>query len=181
MSRTPLPFHAQDISQLARSLKAQIAAAPHPPSHVQVLNMLARGVGARNFQHFRTLEPAAQDARAAAAPSAPALDVGKLARLGRLFDAEGRLIRWPSRAGEIAPCLWVLWSRLPARQVMHEREVSRRLDAWSLFGDAAILRREMVGHGLLTRTVDGREYRRVETEPPALALALIRRTSPEPA
>jgi hypothetical protein len=57
---------------------------------------------------------------------------------------------------------------------MTEREVSARLDAWHLFGDAAQLRRSMVGARMLTRKPDCTEYRRVEPRPPPEALALIR-------
>jgi len=37
-----------------------------------------------------------------------------------------------------------------------------------------LLRREMIECKMLTRTLDGREYRRVERKPPTIALALIR-------
>jgi hypothetical protein len=43
-----------------------------------------------------------------------------------------------------------------------------------LFGDPALLRREMFDRGMVWRTPDGREYRRIEDKPPALARALIR-------
>ena len=55
MSRLSLPFHAQDISALAKSLKGQIAATDRDPGHVELLNMLARSSGYRNFQHFGIL------------------------------------------------------------------------------------------------------------------------------
>ena len=54
MSRPAFPFAAGDISAVARSLKDQIAQGGHtPPGHVELLNMLARAAGYRNFQHFR--------------------------------------------------------------------------------------------------------------------------------
>jgi hypothetical protein len=168
MARTPLPFHADDISALAKSLKAQLAAAAHPLGHLQLLNMLARSAGARNFQHFR-----AEGIIRAARAVPPGVDPAKLERLARYFDAEGRLIRWPR--GHAESCLWVLWSRLPARQPMTEREIGERLDLLHRFGDRALLRRALADYRLVQRTKDGREYRRVEIEPPALALALIRR------
>jgi hypothetical protein len=176
MPRTPLPFHADDISALAKSLKAQLATASHPPGHAQLLNMLARSAGARNFQHFRA-ERITRAARAAPPTVDPlqAVDAAKLERLARYFDAEGRLQRWPARAGHAESCLWVLWSRLPARQPMTEREIGERLDRLHRFGDRALLRRALADYRLVQRTKDGSEYRRVETEPPAAALALIRR------
>lgn len=52
---------------------------------------------------------------------------------------------------------------LPRGQVrrlatLSEPEVNDILDTWSLFRDAARLRRDMVDLGLLGRTPDGREY-----------------------
>ncbi|MDP4032564.1 MAG: DUF2087 domain-containing protein, partial [Pseudorhodobacter sp.] len=86
----------------------------------------------------------------------------------------GRLIRWPSRATQVSLCLWAFWARLPAGAVMTEREVNGHLNAAHLFGDAAQLRRAMVGEGMLTRNQDCSDYRRVERRPPPEALALIR-------
>ncbi|RAI38251.1 hypothetical protein CH341_28220 [Rhodoplanes roseus] len=98
----------------------------------------------------------------------------KVERLARYFDAGGRLVRWPGKHSDRLSCLWVLWSRLPARAVMSEPAVNEALKAAHLFGDHVLLRRELVDLGLLARTPDGREYRRVEQPPPAEARALIR-------
>lgn len=57
---------------------------------------------------------------------------------------------------------------------MTERQVSDRIAALHLFGDIALLRRDLVDSGLVTRTRDGRDYRRVDRVPPADAAALIR-------
>ena len=53
MSRTPIAFASADISALARSLKEQLAALGETPSHVQMLNMLAKSAVYRNFQHLK--------------------------------------------------------------------------------------------------------------------------------
>lgn len=176
MSRTALPFFAQDMSALARSLHGELAKRESLPGHVELLNMLARATGYRNFQHFRA-QAEARDELEAPAPAAPVpepIDFVKIQRIARYFDAGGRLIRWPGKHSHREPCLWVLWSRLPAKQVLDERGISELLEGWHLFGDHALLRRELVDTGLMTRTPDGREYRRVERQPPAEALALIR-------
>ncbi len=177
MSRTPLPFHAEDISAVARSLQAQLAAAERPPGHLALLNMLARSAGARNFQHLRA--QAVARVKLEAPPPEP-IDFALLERLARHFDADGRMLRWPPKASQVEPCLWVLWSRLPARLAMTEREIGDRLGRLHLYGDHALLRRALADYGLVTRTADGREYRRVEGAPPALALALIRRVAAKP-
>ena len=173
MSRTPLPFAIDDVSAFARALAGQLADHDDRPGHVELLNMLARAGGFRNFQHFRAQADAIE--RLAAPPPAVApIDTGRLGRIARYFDGEGCLIRWPGKASHRPDCLWVMWSRLPARAVLHEREINERLAAEHLFGDHALLRRELVDGGWMTRTLDGREYRRLERTPTPEALALIR-------
>ena len=173
MSRTPLPYAASDISALARSLARQSADHPGAPGHVEWLNMLARAAGFSNFQHFRA-QAEARDALETPPPPPEPVDMVRLARIARYFDGAGRLIRWPGKASHRPDCLWVMWSRLPAGAVLHEREVNQRLNAEHLFGDHALLRRELVDTGLMRRTIDGREYRRIERAPPAGARELIR-------
>ncbi|MEM5787919.1 MAG: DUF2087 domain-containing protein [Syntrophobacteraceae bacterium] len=176
MSRTLLPFHSDDISALARSLKAQISACEHQPSHLELLNMLVRSIGYRNFQHFRaqlTVHPNPELQQPPPEPAPESVDQVRLRRVLRIFDSEGRLMRWPSKRSLQELCLWVLWSRLPAQEVMTEREVNARLNADHLFGDHALLRRWLCDYGMMSRTRDGHEYRRVERRPPPEALALI--------
>jgi len=92
----------------------------------------------------------------------------------RHFDAKGRLVRWPGKAGLRLPCLWTLWAKLPRGQTLDENQINMRLNDCHLFNDPALLRRELFDNGLVTRTPDCREYRRLEKRPPADALALIR-------
>lgn len=175
MSRTVFPFHADDISALARTLKGELARLDHQPGHVDLLNMLARGVGCRNFQHFRA-QSAARDALEHPAPPPPAepVDYIRIRRLLRHFDPAGALIRWPGKFSEQQSCLWVLWSRLPARETMTEKQVNGHLTTQHRFGDHVLIRRELVDGGWLTRTRDGTEYRRMERRPPAEAVELLR-------
>ena len=177
MSRTPLPFATSDISALARSLARQSADHDGAPGHVEWLNMLARAAGFSNFQHFRAQAEARERLEAPPPPPPEPIDMVRLARIARYFDEAGRLIRWPGKASHRPDCLWVMWSRMPAGEVLHEREVSERLAAEHLFGDHALLRRELVDAGLMRRTIDGREYRRIEQAPPAEARELIRLVS----
>ncbi len=165
MSRTPLPFHAEDISALARALKGELARLDHQPGHVELLNMLARSAGCRNFQHFRAQAQAREALEQRPAPS-PAADFVKVRCVARHFDAEGRLIRWPGKYSEQQMCLWVLWSRLPARQAMTEKQVNEVLNAHHRFGDHALIRRELVDGGWLTRSRDGARYDRIEQRRP---------------
>jgi len=175
MSRTLLPFHSDDISALARSLKGQLANCESQPSHLELLNMLARANGYRNFQHYRA-QLAARDQLESRppAPEPEPVDYVRVKRLLRMFDASGKLARWPSKRSQQELCLWVIWSKLPGRQVFTEKEINLLLNDNHLFGDHALLRRWLCDYGMMSRTRDGREYRRVEKHPPAEALELIR-------
>ena len=184
MPRDLIPFVAPDVSSLARSLRAQLAGRTVVPTHVEMLNMLARASGHRNFQHLRARR--ADELAAASSKSVEEVgkvekvDEGAVARAGGFFDAEGRLTNWPGKTSVQALCLWALWSRLPPERVMTEREANAEINALHLFGDHAIIRRTLCQMGLLSRRTDGRDYRRVERPPTPEAAALIRRL-PRPA
>lgn len=172
MSRMPIPLMADDIATVARSLQVQLKAHDQPPGHVELLNMLARAVGRRNYQHLRA--QTAAETRLAAGPPTPApIDHLKIERVARHFDRQGRLIRWPAKTSQQQRCLWVFWAALPAATILTETEINTLLKARHLFGDHAILRRELCSAGLMARTRDGREYRRIERAPPPEAAALI--------
>ncbi len=166
MPRTVLAYEAPDISALARSLRDGIAALDHAPGHVELLNLLARGAGFRNFQHLRADAQARH--RLSQNPIAPALppDHARCEKALRLFDVEGRLLRWPKKRNQQILCLWLLWSRLPSGISFPERRMNELLNEQHTFGDYALLRRELVELGLFRRTPDGRDYGRIEREPP---------------
>jgi hypothetical protein len=173
MSRMHLPYVASDISELARRMRAELRDSTRSPSHVEMLNMLARAVGFRNFQHFRA--DTAARARLEAPPEpAPQIDHAALERLARNFDDRGRLARWPSKQSQQLPCIWVMWSRIPPRVVFTEREISELLASEHTFGDHALLRRELVNYKLVDRPIDGSAYQRVERGPPPEIATLIR-------
>lgn len=176
MPREAIPFAAADISALAKSLRAQLASRQSPPGHVEMLNILARAAGHRNFQHLRAREPAQVPAsEPLEPPPEPDVDLAQIERVAGHFDAQGRMVRWPSKTSHQELGLWVIWAQLPAGRSMTEREVSGLIQALHLFGDHAILRRCLFNSGLLSRTLDCRDYRRIERKPPADAASLIRR------
>ncbi len=172
MPRLPLPYAVYDVSALARALRAGLEKLGRLPSHVELLNLLARGAGYGNYQHFRAGQPAGS---AAADKAAPAADLSRVERAARHFDPEGRLLRWPARANLQELCLWVLWSRIPAGVVFTEQEISALLGLWNGFGDHALLRRALYDFRLVDRTRDGREYRRIEQAPPPELQPLLKR------
>ncbi|WP_353472296.1 DUF2087 domain-containing protein [Salipiger sp. H15] len=159
LKREYIPLAIDDLSGFARALRAELDA---PPSHQEMLGLIAKAAGYRNYQHLR----------AVVAP-APKADPKHVARALRHFDGQGLLLRFPGRTAMQALCLWPLWARIPPRQSFTERGISARIDALSAFRDAAQIRRSMVENRMLDRTADGAVYTRVETRPPAEALALI--------
>lgn len=164
MSKQLIAFAHPDLSALAKSLRSQLAALDHKPTHVEMLNLLARTAGHANFQSLR----------ASFIPTAiPAVDQSRVEKVIRHFDASGRMVRWPSKTNHQNLCLWVIWSRIPAAERLSEGELNEYIIAAHLFGDHAILRRSLVDAGLLARTPDGRVYRRIEQMPPADAVALL--------
>jgi hypothetical protein len=178
MSRTPIALASADISALARSLREQLKPLGEIPSHVAMLNMLAKAGGYRNFQHLKAEAEAPPVAAVVEAPPvAPPepVDAARVARVAGAFGSRGELLRWPSKTSHQELCLWALWARYPAREIMDERGISAWLNARHEFGDAALLRRTLVTMGLVTRTQDGREYRRVERKPPPDLVALLAR------
>ncbi len=176
MTRTQLPLAIEDLSTFARALHRELQS-PEPLGHVSLLNRLARSAGFRNLQHLR----ASVEAGAAMAAPRPQADLARVGQALRHFDDDGRLASWPARTNIQHLALWTLWSRLPQRVSMTEREISQHLDRWHLFGDAAILRRTLCELKLVSRTPDCTDYRRLDQPPPPEAVALIRQLHASPA
>lgn len=184
MARTALPLAVNDIAAFARVLRARMLENEQAPSHLELLNWLTRAAGYKNFQHFRAVSaPMTSPIQPvpAGCPQPQPVDETRLKRLARLYDGEGRLVRWPSKRGMQLTCLWTMWAAIPPRQVFDERTVTRLLDSRHHFGDPVLLRRELCDMGLLWRTPDCRAYRRIERRPPPDAVALIRRVGGRPA
>jgi hypothetical protein len=174
MPRTLLSYQVADVSAAARSLREQLEKLERLPSHVELLNMLARAAGYRNFQHFRagSTGAARPPSVAKAVPAAVSPAVEKAARY---FDSRGRLTQWPSKESQAKLCLWVIWSQVPRGQRFTEREISDLLKDLNTFNDHALLRRALVDYELVVRTPTGSAYRRIEqTPPPELAPLLVR-------
>ena len=173
MSKTPIPFSAPDLSLFARKLAQELSQQDSQPSHLSLMNILARSAGYQNYQHIRASQTA--QARIETTSSVQNTDFRLVERALHQFDIEGLLVRWPSRRPVQELCLWILWSSLPSAEYLHEKEVNALLNGVHLFGDAALLRRSLLGLGLVTRNRDGSNYQRQEKQPPAEALELLSR------
>lgn len=173
MSKTPLPLHVGDISGFAQSLRRQMNDLERTPSHVEMLNLLVKAGGFRNFQHFKAqLEPTQSPAEPK--PELSKTDLKRIKQLLRHFDESGMLLRWPKKFTLRMLSLWVMWSRVPTRTAHSELEINEMLRNNHHFEDHALLRRELVDRGFLERTADGRKYTRIERQPPIEVIELFR-------
>jgi hypothetical protein len=175
MTRLQVPLATPDISALAKTLKSFLherhAAGKPPPGHVELLNLLARAAGLRNFATLKaaSLSAAAQGSAAAgavlagrAAASGAAIDLGTLSPLVRKtllqFDEAHRLVRLPNKLSVQQMATWAMWTQFTARRSYTEKEVNAILNAHHVFGDPATLRRELVNMKLLGRLDDCSKY-----------------------
>lgn len=177
MPRSIFSIDIADLSTFAKSLREQIGRLDRQPSHVEMLNLLSRAAGFRNFQHLRAART--PPVASGSPPPQTRLETmpaneGRVLKTARTFDAAGRLVQWPARRSQQELCLWYLWARIPAGRSFSEREFSSFLDGLHLFGDAAMLRRDMAGLRLIRRNRDGSDYQRIEQKPPPELPLLLR-------
>lgn len=175
MSREAIPFATPDLSAFARSLGRALAerSETSPPSHVELLNLIARAAGHRNLQ---ALQASMQAPRTPLAEEdrSPPLPLSANARKAlSQFDSRGRLIRWPSKFSVQRLAMWVLWTKFDSRRVYSEKEVNAVLKEANAFGDHVTLRRELIEQRLLSRKSDCSEYRKLPARPDDEARALL--------
>lgn len=139
---------------------------------------MARAAGFRNLQALKAAPPAALPERAAL----PLSDNAKRALMQ--FDAQGRLIRWPTKYSVQRLAMWVLWTLFDGRRRYTEAEVNAVLRRANAFGDHVTLRRELIDHRLMSRKSDCSEYRklpaRADDEVRALLMAFRARAAAVP-
>jgi hypothetical protein len=182
MTRELTPLVAADLSTFAKTLRTQLAARLESgaglPGHVEMLNLLARAAGHRNVQALKAAASAAPAPASPAphrwhGPKQPGLTAAADRTL-RVFDAEGRLLRWPPKRAEQVLALWCLWLAFDGKRRYSEREVNEVINRHHAFGDHCLLRRELVEAKLLARTPGGEQYRKVAARPDDETVALLR-------
>lgn len=176
MSRlSPLSFVVTDASQFARALGRSLRERDEPPSHVELLNLIARAQGFRNLQSLQAALAPLPNAPLAAEDQPAPLPLSENARKALMqFDSRGRLLRWPVKFTVQRLAMWLLWQHFDGKRIYTEREVNALLNEWHGFGDPATLRRELINHKLMSRTPDCREYRKLPARPDDETRALLR-------
>lgn len=162
MSQQLTPLFIADVSAFSKSLRKSLDDQPATPGQAAMLALIAKAAGYRNHQHLKAETPAQLDELA-------------LKRAMRVFDANGKMARWPKQTKVQGLCLWPFWARLPAHRDLSEKEVNAVLQDGLAFNDHVLLRRSLIDHKLAERTIDGRVYRRIEQKPTPEALALFQR------
>jgi hypothetical protein len=170
MTRLLIPLTTPDVSAFTKTLKSFLderhAAGKPLPSHVELLNLLARAAGLRNFATLKasalTAVPRVAPASPAAVPGESAIDLSTLSATVRKallqFDGSGRLVRLPNKLSVQQMAMWALWTQFAARRRYTEKEVNAIVNAHHTFGDQATLRRELINMKLLGRKSDCSEY-----------------------
>ena len=172
MSRELVPLRTDDLSGFARALARELGDAA--PSHLSLMNMLARSAGFRNYQHLRSDAKSSTSALSPTPPEPePEIDRRRLQRALNHFDEFGRLVRWPTRNAVQKLVVWAFWADLPRGKSLTEAQVNLRFSSGHAFADPATLRRMLVGLGRVEREADGSSYTRVEVTVPADAQELI--------
>ncbi|MCA0044578.1 DUF2087 domain-containing protein [Celeribacter litoreus] len=164
MTREAISLTLPDVSAFARTLKSDLGDAS--PGHQTLLNAIARAGGYRNFQHLKATQSMAE-------PVEPAEGRAVTRALAR-FTEGGLLESWSTKRKVRQHCLWALWAQVPPRTEFTERTISDLFDTMTVFRDPAQIRRSLIEDGLLTRTIDGSVYTRVEAVPDETAKAVIR-------
>lgn len=173
MTKIPVPLQVDDVTVFSRALSRQLGEAS--PSHLALMNMVARAAGFQNLQHMRAATAARHRMCKREPETLP--DARTVERTLNQFDAFGRLRQWPSRRSVQTLALWALWATIPAERLLSEKEVNALLSSVHTFEDVATLRRAMISCGLMTRKKDGSDYCRVERKPPSEAKAVIHHLS----
>ena len=178
MTKETFALHLADVSAFARllgqGLQQRHEARPAPPGQVELLNLIARTQGQRNWQALRQ---ALRQQPAAPAPTAQPVAAAALSDNARKalasFDRQGRLMRWPVKFSVQKLVIWVLWTRFDAKRSYTESEVNAILKAANLFFDHVTLRRELVNHQLMSRKSDCSDYRKLPARPDDETRALL--------
>ena len=175
MPKIPVPYAATDITTVAKTLKSALderhGAGRPPPSHVELLNLLSRAAGVRNFQALKAGSVRAPAPRGEVPAATELSPIAKKTLMQ--FDEAGRLVRLPNKFSVQQMAAWVMWTRFAAHRNYTEKEVNAILNAQHTFGDPATLRRELVNMKLLGRESDCSRYWKEPRRPDADTRAFL--------
>ncbi len=88
-----------------------------------------------------------------------------LSEIRGFLDENGRVKSLPAKRKKLNCVLFYLAEKLDAKAIYTEREINEAINEWTLFRDAATLRRELYNKRFLDRKADGRAYWLEENQP----------------
>lgn len=80
--------------------------------------------------------------------------------IATILDEKGRVKIRPSKYTKQIHVIAYLATKIPPHRVFSEKQINDILTMWHLFGDSALLRRELYVQEYLDREVDWSAYRR---------------------
>lgn len=146
MSREKNSLEITDLSLFCKNLSKSWP--EKKPSHLALLNLVAKSTGYKNYQHYLSHGNA---------KTGFVLDRKDRRRM-RLLDDQGVVIRWPSKFSDQSVIIWYLASQLPMFRDWSEKKVNHWIQNRTAIDDHLRIRRELIGRAILGRTRDGRSY-----------------------
>ena len=162
MPRDTISITISDLSTFTKTQRNSLIKQYTLPGHASMLTLVSKAAGYDSFQHLKAAKPSIQ----------PEPQDKKLQKALKVFE-NGIMTRWPNQTAIQGLCLWVFWAALPARTDLSEKDINTLVKSGHSFGDHALLRRSLLDHKLVTRTADGKIYRRIEQAPPPEARILL--------
>ncbi|MFN5191335.1 MAG: hypothetical protein ACK5DL_09395, partial [Burkholderiales bacterium] len=123
-SPTPVPLRVADVSLFCKTLRQQLVekSTTALPSHLAMLNVIAKSAGYRNFQSMRAdADSATPHERAEPITLPRGSDLPKpVLRALSHFDTHGRMTRFPLQLSIRELAMLAIWCRLPAKRDLTE-------------------------------------------------------------
>ena len=82
--------------------------------------------------------------------------------ISRFLNEQGQVFVWPKKHADKQLVLDYLIEKFETENIYTEKDVNDILNQWHTFQDWPLLRRSLVDLGLLTRDIEGYEYRRAK-------------------
>lgn len=160
MPKEYISINIPDISGFAKLLKKEIDTKNGNLSHVEILNIIARICGNKNFQQLR-----ASTIPNSEVPNMVLEDEEKananLKKLKRYLNENFQVKTLPSKLSQQELIIYYIWAFIEKNKIFNEIELNKYLNKFHTFGDCALLRRYMFEYGLLSRSKDCSDYKKL--------------------
>ena len=80
----------------------------------------------------------------------------------RFLNEDGQVTVWPKKHADKLAVLEYITEKFAITTVYTEKEINDIIKKWHTFQDWPLLRRGMIDAGMMTRDIEGHEYRRIK-------------------